>query len=290
MGLGLIISIVGVQGGVDFVVWGKPFIQFEEYTSYNLSNAYNYIIGPWYNYLLLIPGLLIPPLGLFLFFGFFLIARKYPLLFYPTVFFVFFHSLFPNKQERFILPIVPFVVIAGIIGWRKFVEHSAFWQKRLGLLKGTIRFSIVVNCILLAFLSPASTRTGLMDSMTFLSTKDNTDWLIVDNTNTTDDVLLPKYYLRNWKMNYTTLKKNYSAAQFKAENWPNDSQKTDPGFRYVFFGQAENIETRVAEFEKSFGKLTFLTEIKSSYLDRFMHWLNPYGNKSQDYFIYELKR
>jgi hypothetical protein len=58
----------------------------------------------------------------------------------------------------------------------------------------------------------------------------------------------------------------------------------------VLFGQAENIETRVAEFEKSFGKIIFLQEIKSSYLDSFMHWLNPYGNKSQDYFIYELKR
>jgi len=289
MGAGLLFSILVVQGGVDYIVWGKPFIQFEEYTSFNLTNAYNYIIGPWYNYLLLIPGLLIPPYGLFLFFGFFLIARKYPLLFYPTVLFVFFHSLFPNKQERFILPIVPFVVIAGVIGWKKFVETSAFWNSKLSLLNFSFKFSVIANFILLSFLTPASTRTGLMDSMIFLSDKENTDWLVVENTNTTDDVLLPKFYLRNWNMAYSILKSNYTVAQFKANIENSPTYKSNKRFQYVLFGQEENLKLRLADFEKSFGKLHFLTHIKSSYLDRFMHWLNPYGNKSQDYFIYELK-
>ena len=289
VGAGLIVSIVAIQGGVDYIIWGKPFIQFEAYTRYNLANAYNYIIGPWYNYLLLIPGLLVPPYGLFLFFGFFLIFKKHPLLFYPSVLFLIFHSLFPNKQERFILPIIPFVVIGGVIGWKNFVENSEFWKNRLSILKGFFKFSMVANFILLTFLTPASTRIGLMDSMIFLSGTDNTNWLVVENCNTTDDVLLPKFYLRNWRMTYSILKSDYTAAQFKADIEATKTNQPQKRFKYILFGQAKNLKLRVADFEKNFGRLTFLTHIKSSYLDRFMHWLNPFGNKSQDYFIYELR-
>jgi len=287
-GSGALLSIIAVQGGIDYFVWGQPFIQFQAYTSYNVANAYNYIIGPWYNYLLLIPGLMVPPLGLFLFFGFILSFRKHPMLFYPSLLFIVFHSFFPNKQERFILPVLPFVIIAGVLGWTLFVAQSTYWQNRKVLLRGLTTFSVVANLILLAFLSPASTRLSLVDSMIFLSDKPQNDCLIIENSNNGNDILLPRFYLRKWAA-YIVIRNDFSASDLKKQIDQKDEKDGFKDFRYVLFGQSENLDKRVAEFETSFSKLEFVTQIESSYLDRFMHWLNPYGNKNQDYFIYQKK-
>ena len=291
-GIGVVLSIFLVQGGIDYFVWGRPFIQFEAYTLYNLSNAYNYIIGPWYNYLILIPGLLVPPLGLFLFFGYFLAFRKHPILFYPALLFIIFHSLFPNKQERFILPVVPFVLMAGILCWTQFYENSKFWQSRTRLYKGLIRFSVIANCVLLVFLTPASTKISLMDAMTYLSEKNGDHPIVFENTNSNSPIILPRFYLRHW-VGYTVLMRDSEFLQIPALFSGNqlsvkDSLPVDLGdFKYVVFGQVDNLETRVANFEKSHGKIVFEAHIRSSYLDDFMHWLNPFGNKSQDCFVYK---
>ena len=291
-GIGVVVSIFLVQGGIDYFVWGRPFIQFEAYTLYNLSNAYNYIIGPWYNYLILIPGLLVPPLGLFLFFGYFLAFRKHPILFYPALLFIIFHSLFPNKQERFILPVVPFVLMAGILCWTQFYENSKFWQSRTRLYKGLIRFSVIANCVLLVFLTPASTKISLMDAMTYLSEKNGDHPIVFENTNSNSPIILPRFYLRHW-VGYTVLMRDSEFLQIPSLFSGNqlsvkDSLPVDLGdFKYVVFGQVDNLETRVANFEKSHGKIVFEAHIRSSYLDDFMHWLNPFGNKSQDCFVYK---
>ncbi|HWY99112.1 MAG TPA: glycosyltransferase family 39 protein, partial [Bacteroidia bacterium] len=105
--LGFILVFSLFQGGIDMFIWHHPFAEFTEYIKYNIENAHNYIIGPWYNYFLLVGGMLLPPVGLFLIFGFARSFRKYPLLFWPSFLFFAFHSFFPNKQERFILPIIP---------------------------------------------------------------------------------------------------------------------------------------------------------------------------------------
>ncbi len=41
-GLGVILSIVLVQGVVDVFVWGRPFAELEQYVSYNLAHKYDY--------------------------------------------------------------------------------------------------------------------------------------------------------------------------------------------------------------------------------------------------------
>src|SRR5690606_33965288 len=103
-GLGMLIPVVIVQAGVDLVIWGRPFAEMTEYVEYNLANSTTYFDQPWYNYLLVLGGIFIPPLSLAILFGFF--KRTKPLLIWLPVFsFLFFHSVFPNKQERFIFSI-----------------------------------------------------------------------------------------------------------------------------------------------------------------------------------------
>jgi len=104
-GIGAVLSVVVIQGGIDLFIWGKPFTEFGEYVRYNLTHKNAYIHGDWFNYILVLSGMLIPPFGLLLFAGMFNTRKKLLILFIPTIIFFAFHSYFPNKQERFIFPI-----------------------------------------------------------------------------------------------------------------------------------------------------------------------------------------
>ena len=121
-GIGVLITVCILQGGVDFIIWKKPFAEFMEYSNYNLQHANDYWTGPWYNYVLLTAGLLIPPVSFFLIFGIFRNWKKHLMILLPILTFFIFHSAFPNKQERFIFPVLPFIIMLGSAGWMQF--HS----------------------------------------------------------------------------------------------------------------------------------------------------------------------
>ena len=105
-----------VQLPADLILWGEPFAQLRAYIVYNLNNSTSILKGHMLSYLAL-----------------FIIAdSSSPLLLYTGISnlgrstlycssfssFYCFHSLFPNKQERFILPAIPFIIIAGLAYWQ----------------------------------------------------------------------------------------------------------------------------------------------------------------------------
>ncbi len=281
-GLGVVTSIVAIQGGIDLAIWGRPFIQLQGYVLYNQANAYNYINGPWYNFLLIVPLALAPPAGIVLFLSWFGLWKKVPQLFWPGFLFLVFHSAFPNKQERFIFPLLPFVALGGIIFLFSQYTQSGKWMR---YIKPITRFSMGINLIFLLFISPASTRISPVSTMVYLSDIPNNQCFILESTNTGDEVLLPKFYIKNWAT-HVVLNPDYRARQLKADL---DRVQNCP-FRYVVFRENTDLENRVKAFEKEFGTLQFKKEIDSSYFDWFLFWLNPKGNKIKNYFVYELVR
>jgi hypothetical protein len=60
-GLGLALPLAVLQGGIDLFLWGRPFAELTEYVLYNMANTTTYFDQPWYNYLLLLLGIFIPP-------------------------------------------------------------------------------------------------------------------------------------------------------------------------------------------------------------------------------------
>ena len=117
-GSGALISMVFFQSIADIFIWGYPFAEFLEYVRYNLENRNNYLTGPWHMYLGVLIGVFLLPLGFFILFGYFRTWKNHLLIFLPSFIFLAFHSYFPNKQERFIFTIIPFIVISGMIGWQ----------------------------------------------------------------------------------------------------------------------------------------------------------------------------
>ena len=141
-GLGAFISIFLTQGLVDLIIWHQPFCELQEYIRYNIAVRHQYGTDNNLMYFEIVLGFLIPPVSIFLFFRFLRTWKKHLVIFLPTAIFFLFHTFFSNKQERFIMSIIPFIVILGFIGWNEFAEKSTFWGKRLKLTKGMFYFFI----------------------------------------------------------------------------------------------------------------------------------------------------
>jgi hypothetical protein len=282
--LGFILVFSLFQGGMDMIIWHHPFAEFTEYIQYNIANATNYIIGPWYNYILLVGGMLLPPIGLFFLFGFVRSWKKYPLLFWPSFIFFAFHSFFPNKQERFILPVVPFVIVLGCIGWHEFVATSKYWENHKKLLKGCWTFFWVINLILLPFISTTYTKKNRVEAMTYLGHQKDLQGLMIEETIHDDCIQPAHFYIGRFNVNIINVNAQHSLYH-AYELYKNDPDRQRHPNYVVFFGK-EKIEQRVAYFKQMYPNATCETIIEPSFIDKVMTFLNPV-NKNQTTYIYK---
>ncbi|HOW30588.1 MAG TPA: glycosyltransferase family 39 protein [Bacteroidales bacterium] len=280
-GAGVLLSILPIQGLVDYFIWGAPFTEFAEYVRYNMQAAYDYIIGPWYNYILLLAGILIPPVSLFLLAGFFATWRKHLLIFLPTFIFLVFHSVFPNKQERFIFPVIPFVVLLGTVGWSYISGKSALITRNRKLINGSWKFFWVLNILLLLLVSFSYSKKSRVEAMSYLSDYKDVKMILLEDSKHNSAKMVPVYYMGQW---VDVMSKSKSGYQL---NFIKTFQNTDSLrlARFVLFFENDSLDGRVEALKPFLPSLEYETTIHSGMVDRFMHWINPV-NLNQDIYIY----
>lgn len=283
-GFGYFLSIAIIQGIPDYFIWGYPFAELTEYIRYNIENATNYNTQPWHMYLGLLAGILIPPISLFIIFGFFRYWKKYLLLFLPTFIFVLFHSWFPNKQERFILSILPFLIIVGIIGWNEFVGKSAFWQKNTKILKACWIFFWVINLSLLPFVTTMYSKKAYCESMYHIAKYKDVKFILAERTNHDKVKMLPEFYAGQWvgifevnKVKPIDSLKTY-IAKFEKSAYP----------RFLIFFEENNLDTRVNAMKEIFPNIEYETKIEPGLVDKVLYWMNP-ANANETLYIYRNK-
>ena len=69
------------------------------------------------------------------------------------------------------LPVLPFIVILGIIGWNTYLRYSQFWLKNKIILKIFWGWFWMLNTILLIILSLSYSKKTRVESMYYLSQK-----------------------------------------------------------------------------------------------------------------------
>ena len=176
---GALVPVIIIQGTIDLIIWGRPFAEIIGYVNGNIIAANSYITMPWYNYFLVILGILIPPVSLFFFFGYLKTWKKHLIIFLPVAIFFIFHSFFPNKQERFILPVIPFIIILGAIGWDSVVSTSSFWKTKIHLLRGCWIFFWVINIAGLLVVSSVYSKKSRVETMSYLSKYKGINYFLV---------------------------------------------------------------------------------------------------------------
>lgn len=279
-GLGMLAPIALVQGGVDLAIWGRPFAELTEYVRYNLANSTTYFNQPWYNYLLVLAGVFIPPFSLAVLFGFF--RRPKPIAVWSAVLsFLFFHSLFPNKQERFILSIVPLVLVLGYTAWEQYREQSTWWHKRPQLWKGVMAWTWALNLLLLVPLTFSSSKRERVEAMGMLRGKE-VRALWVEDTAEQDPPMLPLYYLGRWDVAVHNITNPDMDIRALAAASPPEGRPD-----VVLFIGPEALEARIARVQQALGPLQLVGRAQPGLLDRLMHWLNPV-NRNEVISIYRV--
>jgi hypothetical protein len=298
-GVGALISLVALQGGIDYLVWGKPFNEFFEYVRYNIIAKDAYGTDNFWMYFELVLGLLIPPVSIFLFCGFFKVWKKHLILFLPAFLFFAFHTVFSNRQERFIFPILPFFIILGVIGWDEIKNSSKYFQNHPKLVSGSFKFFWIINLILIVPVTLSSTKKSRVDAMYyFYDKKDDISSILIDDIGRHKTQMLPVFY--SGKTTYTITLPNDAANdsnQYKAANpysyiIPAESMnvfnKVDfidlP--QYVIFVEDIDLDKRITHMKAYFPDLQFVYEVPPSILDKIMKKLNP-ANKNETFYIYK---
>ncbi len=296
-GFGSITSLFLTHGLVDILLWGKPFAQIQAYVEYNLT--YKGLYGNPDNvlmYIEVILGILIPPVSIFLLFGFFRIWKKYLFFFLPNFLFLAFHTYFPNRQERFIFTIVPMVIMLGMIGWNEFVAKSKYWQKRLILLRNIYRFFWITNIILLIPVSLTYSKRSRVEAMAYFYPKnDKVSSILVDDIGRKGEMTLPVFYTGK-PLKVVTLPEDdlndtivYDSEiyQFVASSMHVFDQDNGIGWpEYIIFVENIDLADRVEYMKRYFPDLEEAAYIKPSLGDRIMKKLNP-ANKNEEFFIYK---
>lgn len=282
---GVLFSFAIIQGCIDYYIWGRPFAEFGEYVIYNINSAYNYINNPWYTYVILILGILIPPVSIMLFFGFFRCWRKQLLLFLPAFIFLLFHSYFPNKQERFILTIIPFIIIAGMIGWNDFISSSRFWARHTKLLRSFWITFWVLNLLLLPIISTTYSKRARVESMCYLAKYPNIQFLLAEESNHGMIEMFPFFYLQQWNVHVYELKPENPVKSLIKEFKESDP---DSKPRFVLFFGTENLDQRIDSIKMCLPHVEYETTIEPGFIDNLLHHMNP-RNSNQTLVIYRNK-
>ncbi|MEO6884391.1 MAG: glycosyltransferase family 39 protein [Bacteroidia bacterium] len=286
LGIGFALCAAAIQGVVDSFVWHAPFVEFREYVRYNLAHSTSYNTQPWYNYFPLLTGILIPPISLALLFGFVKKWKTQLILFLPSFIFFAFHCYFPNKQERFIIPIIPFIIILGWVGWSEFQEKSAFWQKRPKLTRVCWIFFWSVNLLPLLVVSVSYSKRNRVEAMTYIAAKHDVRSIVIEDSDNDKFTMLPLFYLQKWGHVFFVTKKFPLDSLYKQTT----ELKNSPILpNYVVFMQKENIDARVATMKKYYPDLTYETTIQPSFIDWLLNYMNPVNNNQTTY-IYHLEK
>ncbi len=308
--LGYLLAAASIQGAIDAYFFDYPFHSLVSYFTYNANNAYNYVTGGPEKFFFTIIGFLVPPISLFLLYGFVRARKIAPMLFVAALVFFIFHSAFPNKQERFILPMLPLIVILGTIGWEQFIVKSAFWQKRDKLLKACWVFFWVLNLTAALGLSLTYSKKSRIAPLLYLSEKSDLQAVLIEGQKVP---MPPVFYLDRLAAHYEvfrgdelgTLPVNPTKEQL-SPNYPlvftwgenkdivaieAEIQQTQQRPNYLVLIGQKDLQSRLAGISQLFPDqtITLETSIQPALYDRILHFLNPHVHQDEYVSIYRVE-
>lgn len=278
---GILCSFLLVQTMIDLFIWGYPFAEFLGYVRVNITDRNSYFNLPWYNYFLTVGGIMLPPVSLFLFYGFIRGWKRYLLIFVPAALFFAFHSYFPNKQERFILPFIPLFIMAGSMGYYRYIAPANFWARRKQWLHACWIFFWAVNLVLLTGLTFMYSKRARVESMYYLSRYPYLNVIIIEDEEG-GVPMPPLFYTGKWP-DYPERLPNDTSVYQRVVSIAAQPKFYHPQF-FLFTG-GKGLDRRVAAARRSFPYLVYETTIEPGFIDKLMHRLNPV-NKADRVFIY----
>jgi hypothetical protein len=220
-----------------------------------------------------------------LLFGFYRESKRALLIVIPVTLFIVFHSIYPNKQERFLLPVLPLIITIGTVGWRRFVKVSNFWQKARILHISLWTLFWLINTSALVLFTFSASKSQKIEAMTWLYEQGDSRTFIQEFTHRSNAPLPPQHYSDNWHSYYP-----WNNTTDVAKEWEFLLSKDSVDHpNYVLFFYKENLEERVQLLDSVTGGLVYRKTFEPGNMDRILHRLNPKYNSAERIYIYEIR-
>jgi hypothetical protein len=306
---GYLLVVTLLIGISDAILFDYPFHYVVNYFQHNSENAHNYISGSPFKFLLTTLGFLVPPISLFLIWGYLKKGfRISPQIFLAVAAFFIFHSAFPNQQERFILPMYPLLIIIGVIGWNEIKDKSAFWRRNIKLYRGIWIFFWAVNIIVAFALALTFSKRDRIEPLHYIFKKNDATSVLIEGQSVKQ---IPAYYMGSNAFDYREFQLDLMGLKAVKE----EKRYLDPHFKFIFTldrnttiaqlknqmdevqklpnyvilkgsGEIEQREEKVKDILAT-DKLTLEKIIYPSNYDRLLHFLNPKVHKNAVSYIYK---
>lgn len=260
---GVLLIFILTQGLVDYLIWGYPFAELLAYVLYNMKEGTQYLPNQnYFMYFLVLIGSALIPLGILLFIGFFKSWKKYALLFIPTLIFILFHTLYPNRQERFILSILPFFIILGVMGW----EQLKTSERKESIWRISWVIFWILNIPLLLFASTMYTKQSRVEAMYSLYGNDiENETILLEGTAGNRVSMVPKFYSKDWDSPIIE-RTDPTLSLTVIENFEYD---------FIFFFDEAQLTHRIANYKEIYPNMTLHKKCYPSSLDVLIRQLNP---------------
>jgi len=306
----LLSAFLGV-GIIDLVFYEYPFHSIVWYATYNLDNP-GLSAEPFYHYIVMFIMFVVPPAGIFIIAGYFKSWKLTPYLFASVIPFFIFHSIFPHKQERFIIPMIPLAVIAGVVGWHHLMKKSSFLQRHRSLIVYAWIFYFALNIVVSLVFAFSPLKKGRIEAMKYLREKEDLRAIIYENDNRYGPKPPPEFYLNrpsarfyefDSDANYTWHKikadKSYLDEDFviifskgfekSYDQLKEEIRSVEKRPNYVVFRGDENLDERMKNIEREFGvELRLEREIHPSMYDRITTTIKEMHYPDEHTFVYRM--
>jgi hypothetical protein len=299
-GFSFVLGFAIIEGGMGWYYFKKPFYAICNYFLYNIAHKNDFIQGSIFKYFLDVLGMFIT-IGLFMWIGFYESMKRQALLSLPILFFLIAHSVFPNKQERFIFPILPLFMILSWNSWMNFIENkSILWQKISKKLLNIFWSLNIVLLMIFATYFPKKSRIQLMEY--FANTQKLAVNTIFDLSEISYELQMP-YAYSNFKIHekFFIVDNHLPAKDSFFSIWRNDIYfsnsinilKTDtnilPKTQFLVICNAKNEAQKVAHYQETFNvKLKYITKFEPVWFEKLLHKINP-ANKIEIFTLYKIQ-
>jgi hypothetical protein len=260
---GILIVFGITQGLVDYLIWGYPFAELHSYVTYNMKEGTTYLPNQnYFMYFIVLTGSLFVPLGLVMLVGFFKSYKQYAVLFIPTLVFILFHTLYPNRQERFILSVLPFFIILGVIGYQLF-KDSVFKAR---LWKASMIIFWVLNIPFLFLASTMYSKKSRVEAMNHLyNNQMENERILLEGSAANRVSMMPKFYAKSW---YCTFVERTDTTMDLKVNPVMD-------YDYIFFFDEKDLTKRIQQYKQLYPNMKLEKKSYPSTLDVLLRELNP---------------
>ncbi len=279
---GTLVMIV-LMGLLDLWTHGTFLGSVFNYVSGNLGSA-PAVPGPWYRYLLLLLGVMVPPFSIVLLIAVFQkrVIKEHLVWWLPTIVFLVVHSAIVNKQERFILPVLPVLMVLACIGLFHFVHERGLIGSRPQLLRGLLVSFFLLNTVLLVPFTINYGKRGIVSPMVYLSQQSDADRVIIDISERRQFV--PFAYWKNDRSGAVVLR---SEGDFDSliENGIL-TPSTPP--RYAVIVTDDHLDEKLRELGKALGDYEIVYHGQPSLIDALAHRFNPKYNRRNESWVVRL--